>query len=141
MNSCHFRDTIFLIDYATLDMNSSAVLDKEFWLISCSRGFHVYESTWTPTHHEILHCSCAEGNVYDPYAVKVMHLPKEISTAYFLLFGKGVQSHTKLLMRGDSVQLIWYREGSKHSACWLLAVRRETEWTSCRNYWLLALKK
>ena len=72
MNSCHFRDTIFLIDYATLDIDSSSVLDKEFLLISCLRGFHVYESAWTPTHHEILHCSRAEGNVHDPYAVKVM---------------------------------------------------------------------
>ena len=71
MNLCHFRDTI-LIDYAALDIGSSSVLDKEFRLISCLRSFHVYESAWTPTHHEILHCSCAEGNVHDPYAVKVM---------------------------------------------------------------------
>ena len=31
-----------------------------------------YEHAWTPTHHEILHCSRAEGNVHNPYAVKVM---------------------------------------------------------------------
>ena len=44
-----------------------------------------YERAWTSTHHEIFHCSCAEGNVHDPYAVKIMklgivvgYLPKKI---------------------------------------------------------------
>ena len=67
------RDTI-LIDNATMDTSSSSVSDEEFQFTSCVRGFHVYESAWTPTHHEILQCSCEEGNVHDYYAVKVMKL-------------------------------------------------------------------
>ena len=53
MNLCHFHDTI-LIDYAVMDTGSSSVPDKEFRFTSCIRGFHGYESAWTPTHHEIL---------------------------------------------------------------------------------------
>ena len=45
------------------------------------------------------------------------------------------------MMRGDSVQLIWCREGLKYSACGFLTVRRGIYWTSCRNYWLLALEE
>ena len=71
VNPCHFRDAI-LNEYAAIDTSSSSVPDKEFQLTSCIRGFHVYEIAWTPTHHEILHCSRAEENVHDPYAVKVM---------------------------------------------------------------------
>ena len=71
VNSRHFHDTI-LIDYAVIDISSSSVPDKEFQLTSCITGFHVYESVWTPTHHEILHCSHAEENVHDSYAIKVM---------------------------------------------------------------------
>ena len=97
MNSCHFRDTT-LIDYAAIDTSSSSVPDKEFQLTSCIRGFHVYKSAWTPTHHKILHCSHVEGNVRDPYAVKVLvmklgivvgHRPKKISATCFLFLRKG----------------------------------------------------
>ena len=115
MNSCHFRDTI-LIDNAAMDTGISSVPDEEFRFTSCIRGFHVYEGAWTPTHHEILQCSREEGNVHDPYAVKVMksgivvgHLPKKISATCSLFLRKG-------RMRGESVQLIWSREGSKYSA-------------------------
>ena len=66
----NFHDTI-LIDYAVIDTGSSSVPDENFRLTSCIRGFHVHESAWTPTHHEILYCSHAEGNVCNPYAVKV----------------------------------------------------------------------
>ena len=95
-------------------------------------------------HHEILHCSRAEGNVHDPYAVKVpvmksgivvRHLLKKISATCFLHVFKKRGCDlvpTKLRMRGDSVQLIWCRESSKYGTC---------HWTICRNYWLLALKK
>ena len=147
MNSCHFHDTI-LIDYAVMDTGNSRVPNEEFQFTSCIRDFHVYESAWTPTHHEILHCSREEGNVHDLYVIKVIksgivvgHLPKKISETCFLLLRKGVRFRAKLQMRGNSVQLIWCREGLKYSACWFLAVRREIYWTSCRNYWLLALKK
>ena len=95
MNSCHFRDTI-LIDNAAMDTGISSVADEEFRFTSCIRGFHVYEGAWTPTHHEILQCSREEGNVHDPYAVKVMksgivvgHLPKKISATCSLFLRKG----------------------------------------------------
>ena len=109
VNSYHFRDTI-MIDYAVIDTSSSSVPGKTFQLTSCIRGFHVYESAWTPTHHESLYCSRVEENVHDPYAVKVAklgivvgHLPKKISVTCFLFLRKGVGSHAKLRMRCDSV--------------------------------------
>ena len=95
VNSCHFRDTI-LIDNAAMDTGISSVPDEEFRFTSCIRGFHVYEGARTPTHHEILQCSREEGNVQDPYAVKVMklgivvgHLPKKISATCSLFLRKG----------------------------------------------------
>ena len=69
---CHFCDTI-LIDYVAMDTSSSSVPDKEFRFTSYVKGFHVYESAWTATRYEILHCSRVKGNVHDPYAVKVMN--------------------------------------------------------------------
>ena len=76
-----------LINNAVMDTDSSSsVPDEEFRFTSCVRGFHVYESAWAPIYHEILQCSREDGNVHDPYAVKVMklggvvgHLPKKIS--------------------------------------------------------------
>ena len=85
-------------------------------------------------HHEILHCSRAEGNVHDPYAVKVpvmksgivvRHLLKKISATCFLFLRGCDLVPAKLRMRGDSVQLIWCRESSKYSTCRFLAVRRD----------------
>ena len=80
-----------------MDTGSSSVPNKEFQFTSCIRGFHVYESAWTPlTHHEILHCSRAKGNVQGPYVVKVTksgivvgHLPKKINVTCFLFLRKG----------------------------------------------------
>ena len=55
-----------------------------------------YERAWASTHHETFHCSHVQGNVHDPYAVKVMksdvvvgHLPKKISATCFLFLRKG----------------------------------------------------
>lgn len=86
-----------LINNAVMDTDSSSSApDEEFRFTSCVRGFHVYESAWAPVYHEILHCSREEGNVHDPYAVKVMksgrvvgHLPKKISATCSLFLRKG----------------------------------------------------
>ena len=95
MNLCYFHDTI-LIDYAVIDAGNFSVPDEKFRFTSCIRGFHGYEDAWTPTHHEILHCSHEEGNIHDPYAVKVLklsvvvgHLAKKISATCFLFLRKG----------------------------------------------------
>ena len=55
----------------------------------------INQSEWALVYHKILRCSCEEGNVHDPYAVKVMkssrvvgHLPKKISTTYSLFLRK-----------------------------------------------------
>ena len=76
--------------------SSSSAPNEEFRFTSCVRGFHVYESAWAPDYHEILQCSCEDGNVHDPYAVKVMksggvvgHLPKKISATCSLFLRKG----------------------------------------------------
>ena len=86
-----------LINNAVMDTDSSSSApDEEFRFTSCIRGFHVYESAWAPVYHEILQCSCEDGNVHDPYAVKVMksggvvgHLPKKISATCSLFLRKG----------------------------------------------------
>ena len=86
-----------LINNAVMDTDSSSSApDEEFRFTSCVRGFHVYESAWAPVYHEILHCSREEGNVHDPYAVKLMksgrvvgHLPKKISATCSLFLRKG----------------------------------------------------
>ena len=61
-----------LINNTVMDTNSSSSApEEEFRLTLSVRGFYVYESAWAPVYHEILHCSREEGNVHDPYAVKV----------------------------------------------------------------------
>ena len=53
---------------------------------SCVRGYHVYQSVWTPTIGEELQCVREPTNIIDRYAVGVTkdgkivgHLPKKIS--------------------------------------------------------------
>ena len=125
VNSCHFRDTI-LIDNAAMDTGISSVPDKEFRFTSCIRGFHVYEGAWTPTHHEIFQCSREEGNVHDPYAVKVMksgivvdHLPKKRSAtcSLFLREGGAISCQVMDERRKRSVDLV---QGGLEIQCLLI---------------------
>ena len=78
-----------------MDTDISSVPDEEFRFTSCIRGFMSMKVPG-PTHHEIFQCSREEGNVHDPYAVKVMksgivvgHLPKKISATCSLFLRKG----------------------------------------------------
>lgn len=62
----------------------------------CVRGFHVYESIWTPFIGETLSYSRETCNLHDLFAVKVLktdeivgHLPKKISSTCSIFLRKG----------------------------------------------------
>ena len=63
---------------------------------SCIRGYHVYQSVWTPVLDEILVCDREIANRHDPFAIKVLksgaivgHLPKKISSICSLFIRRG----------------------------------------------------
>lgn len=72
---------------------------REYHLDSCVRGYHVYQTVWSPAEGEILTCSRETTNPRDPYAVVVQkseqrqiivgHLPRRISRLCSLFLGKG----------------------------------------------------
>lgn len=67
-------------------------------LVSCVRGYHVYQAIWTPTIGDELTCRREVANAVDRYAVGVYfddnlvgHLPKKISTICSLFLRHGGQ--------------------------------------------------
>ena len=44
-----------------------------FTINSCVRGYHIYQSVWTPLIGELLICQTEFGNPSDPYTVAVMY--------------------------------------------------------------------
>ena len=63
---------------------------------SCIRGYHVYQSVWSPIIGEVLGCHRECTNALDRYAICVKkdneivgHLPKEISTVCSLFIRRG----------------------------------------------------
>lgn len=69
-----------------------------FKFSSCVRGYHVYQTVWTPVMGQILNCERQMGNMHDPYAVRVKipgridtvgHLPKKISSTCSLFLRNG----------------------------------------------------
>ena len=158
VNSCHFHDTI-LIDYAAIDTGSSSVSDEErkLWMKAFMSmkvpwlplTMNFYECAWTPTHHELLHYSCAEGNVHDPYAVKVMksgvvvgHLPKKIRKCNLLPVFKKRGCNLMQSYEWEAIAFSWFGAGRAQKKCLLIfSSKKRVYWTSCRNHWLLTLKK
>ena len=62
---------------------------------NCSRGYHVYEDTWTPLVGEELHCD-REENIHNCYAVvvkkgsaRVGYMSRKVSAACTLFLHKG----------------------------------------------------
>ena len=53
-------------------MAASMMVSAKHRFESCVRGYHVYESVWTPVMGELLHCAPETGNRHDPYAVRVL---------------------------------------------------------------------
>ena len=47
---------------------ASTTLDYSFELQSCVRGFHIYQTVWSPRLDEELDCLREDGNVLDRYA-------------------------------------------------------------------------
>ena len=70
----------------TSEVVVSMITQRMFEVVSCIRGFHVYEAVWKPRIGEILSCSHEGGNREDPFAVAVQkssatvaHVPRRIS--------------------------------------------------------------
>ena len=60
------------------------------------RGYHVYQSVWTPTVGEELPCRREPGNIQDPFSVSIMngtdvvgHVPKKISSICSMFLQRG----------------------------------------------------
>ena len=60
------------------------------------RGYHVYQSVWSPTAGEQLPCRREPGNIQDPFSVAVMegsdvvgHVPKKISSICSMFLQRG----------------------------------------------------
>ena len=58
-----------------------------FTIEAMVRGYHVYQSVWSPTAGEQLPCRKENGNIQDPFSVAIMersnivgHVPKKISS-------------------------------------------------------------
>ena len=72
---------------------------------SSVRGFHVYQSVWTPIIGEVLNCVRKTSNRHDPFAVKMVkspigvvgHVPKYISSICSLFLRKGGTIVCKIL--------------------------------------------
>ena len=51
--------------------SSRASFPREIQFNSCVSGYHMYQDRWLPVQDETLACQREEGNVYDPFAIKV----------------------------------------------------------------------
>ena len=68
-----------------------------FSVESMVRGYHVYQSIWTPSVGEELLCRKEPGNSHDPFAVAVIdatgnivgHVPKKISSICSMFLQRG----------------------------------------------------
>ena len=89
------------------------------------RGYHYHKQLWNPVKNGELHCSHEEFNLYDKYAIKVIHkngmtvghLPWELSWVKKFSLDRGVTMYVKLL------QVIidnhpWFKEGWKFLVPW-----------------------
>ncbi len=75
---------------------ASTTLDYSFELQSCVRGFHIYQTVWSPRLDEELECLREDGNVMDRCAcgvyksqVLVGHLPRKITHVSSLFLRRG----------------------------------------------------
>ena len=73
-----------------------AVVMDSYEINYCIRGFHVYNTVWTPVIGEELICRREPSNAMDPYAVSVIkdsivvgHLPRKIPAAYAIFIDLG----------------------------------------------------
>ena len=73
-----------------------ASFQREIQFNSCVRGYHVYQDRWLLVRDVTLACQCEGGNVYDPFAVKVVksgvivgHVPRRVSSTCLLFLRHG----------------------------------------------------
>ena len=61
---------VFSIDSYTISCTTEFIsYEMELHVVvSCVRGFHVYQDIWTPTTEECLWCQTEGSNAFDPYA-------------------------------------------------------------------------
>ena len=74
-------------------------MENQFIVNCCVRGYHVYNTTWTPSVGEQLETFCEAGNEHDKHAVALTkenssevigHLPRNISrTCWYFIKSKG----------------------------------------------------
>ena len=67
-----------------------------FTLVSCVRGYHIYNNVWIPVVGETVNCEREDRNPQDPYAVglkkdgtTVGHVPRTISCICTLFLRRG----------------------------------------------------
>ena len=68
------------------------------------RGYHYYKQFWNAVENEELRCSHEKFNLYDKYAIKVIHengktvghLPRELSCVIKFFLDRGVTMYVKL---------------------------------------------
>ena len=73
-----------------------AIFPREIQFNSCVRRYHVYQDKWLPVRDETLACQREGGNVYNPFAAKVVksgaivgHVPRRISSTCLLFLRHG----------------------------------------------------
>lgn len=88
-------------------------MSEELEINSCVRGYHVYQSIWTPVVGEGLDCVREPTNDIDRYAVMVVkdgttvgHLPKKISRTCSLFLLRGGSINFGALFREAGVTLM-----------------------------------
>ena len=73
---------------------------EEYEMMSCVRGYHIYQSVWDSCVGEMLHCGSDRHNSHDRYAISVTkdetivgHLPRKISQTCTLFLRRGGTIH------------------------------------------------
>ena len=69
---------------------------EEYEVMSCVRGYHIYQLIWDASIGEMLRCKSDDHNLHDRYSISVMkdeiivgHLPRKLSRMCSLFLRRG----------------------------------------------------
>ena len=77
---------------------------EEYEMISCVRGYHIYQLIWDASVGEMLQCKSERHNSHDRYAISVTknedtvgHLPRKLSRMCTLFLRRGGTIHCTIM--------------------------------------------